>query len=94
MEIVNSWVDGEDHVRKPRPRSDGEDDDQPRHDSSNRRDRCKKRKDRGYDDTNMIAVGYSDSPCTIEFGISVAHQLFMHHKNMVGLAASYWVDQL
>ena len=27
MEIANSWADGEDHVRKPRPRSDDEDDD-------------------------------------------------------------------
>jgi hypothetical protein len=43
MEIANSWADGEDHVRKPRPRSDDEDDDQPRHDSGHRRDRRKKR---------------------------------------------------
>jgi hypothetical protein len=27
MEIANSWADGEDHVRKPRPRSDDEEDD-------------------------------------------------------------------
>ncbi|KAK1602749.1 hypothetical protein QYE76_016411 [Lolium multiflorum] len=60
MEIANSWTDGEDHLRKPCPRSDDEDDDQPRHDSGNRRDHCKKRKDRGYDDTNMVAAGYSD----------------------------------
>jgi hypothetical protein len=36
MEIANSWADGEDHVRKPRSRSDDEDDDQSRHDSGNR----------------------------------------------------------
>jgi hypothetical protein len=60
MEIANSWSDSEDNVRKPRPRSDDEDDDQPRHDSGNRRDRRKKRKERGYDDTNMVASGYSD----------------------------------
>jgi hypothetical protein len=59
MEIANSWVDGEDHVRKPRPRSDDEDDDQ-RHDSGHRRDCRKKRKDRGYDDTNIVAAGHSD----------------------------------
>jgi hypothetical protein len=28
MEIANSWADEEDHVRKPRPRSDDEDDEQ------------------------------------------------------------------
>jgi hypothetical protein len=28
MEIANSWDDGEDHVRKPRPRIDDENDDQ------------------------------------------------------------------
>ena len=60
MEIANSWADGEDHVRKPRPRSDDEDDDQQRHDSGHRRDRRKKRKDRGYDDTNIVVAGYSD----------------------------------
>jgi hypothetical protein len=60
MEIANSWADGEDHVRKPRPRSDDGDDDQPRHDSCHRRDRCKKRKDHRYDDTNIVAAGYSD----------------------------------
>jgi hypothetical protein len=27
MEIAYSWADGEDHVRKPRPRSDDEEDD-------------------------------------------------------------------
>jgi hypothetical protein len=36
MEIANSWADGEDHVRKSRPRSDDEDDDQQRHDSGHR----------------------------------------------------------
>jgi hypothetical protein len=59
MEIANSWADGEDHVRKPRPRSDDEDDDQQRHDSGHRRDRRKKRKDHGYDDTNIVAAGFS-----------------------------------
>jgi hypothetical protein len=68
MEIANSLADVEDHVRKPRPRSDGDEDDR-RHpnDSGNRRDHgneChKKRRDRGYDatnDTNMVAVGYTD----------------------------------
>ncbi|KAK1620399.1 hypothetical protein QYE76_025916 [Lolium multiflorum] len=33
MEIANSWADGEDNVRKPRQRSDDEEDDQPKHDS-------------------------------------------------------------
>ncbi|KAK1628452.1 hypothetical protein QYE76_002767 [Lolium multiflorum] len=33
MEIANSWADGEDNVRRPRQRSDDEDDDQPKHDS-------------------------------------------------------------
>ncbi|KAK1698062.1 hypothetical protein QYE76_014759 [Lolium multiflorum] len=60
MEIANSWADGEDNVRRPRPCSDDEDDDQPRHDLGGRRDRRKKRKDRGYDDSNMVAAGYSD----------------------------------
>jgi hypothetical protein len=32
MEIANSWADGEDHIRKPGPHSDDEDEDQPRHD--------------------------------------------------------------
>jgi hypothetical protein len=68
MEIANSWADGEDHVRKPRPRNDDNEDDR-RHpnDSSNRRDRGnkrrKKRRDRGYDaanDTNMVVAGYTD----------------------------------
>jgi hypothetical protein len=60
MEIANSWADGEDNVRKPRQRSDDEDDDQPKHDSGGRRDRRKKRKDRSYDDSNLVAAGYSD----------------------------------
>jgi hypothetical protein len=60
MEIANSWADGEDNVRKPRPRSDDEDDNHPRNVSGNRKDRHKRRKDRGYDDTNMVAAGYSD----------------------------------
>lgn len=60
MEIANSWADGEDNVRKPRPRSDDEDDDQPRHDSGNQRDHRKKRKERGYDDANMVAASYYD----------------------------------
>jgi hypothetical protein len=47
MEIANSWIDGEDNVRKPRPCSDDEDDDQPRNDSGSRRDRRKRRKERG-----------------------------------------------
>ncbi|KAK1665120.1 hypothetical protein QYE76_053279 [Lolium multiflorum] len=59
MEIVNSWADGEDDVRRPRQRSDDEDDDQPKNDSGGRRDQCKMRKDRGYDDNNLVA-GYSD----------------------------------
>jgi hypothetical protein len=41
MEIANSWADGEDHVRKPRPCSDNEDDDQ-KHDSGHWRDRRKR----------------------------------------------------
>ena len=28
MEIANSWADGEDHVRRPRPRSDDEEDEE------------------------------------------------------------------
>ena len=44
MEIANSWADGEDNVRRPRQRSDDEDDDQPKHDSGGRRDRHMKRK--------------------------------------------------
>jgi hypothetical protein len=62
MEIANSWADGEDQVRKPRPRSNGEEDDQ-KYNSCHRRDRHKKRRDRGYEtfgDTNIVAVGYSD----------------------------------
>jgi hypothetical protein len=46
MELSNSWADGEDHVRKPRPCSDDKDDDQ-KHDSGHRLDSCKKRRDRG-----------------------------------------------
>jgi hypothetical protein len=49
-------------VRKPRPRSDDEEDDQ-KHDSGHRRDPCKKRRDRGYEtfgDTYIVAAGYSD----------------------------------
>jgi hypothetical protein len=60
MEIANSWADGEDNVRRPRQRSDDEDDNQPRHDSGGRRDRRKRRKDRSYDDSNLVAAGYSD----------------------------------
>jgi hypothetical protein len=60
MEIANSWADGEDNVRRPRQRSDDEDDDQPRHDSGGRRDHRKKRKDRSYDNINLVAAGYSD----------------------------------
>jgi hypothetical protein len=59
MEIANSWADGEDHVRKPRPRRDAEDDDR-KHDSGHRRDRRKKRRDRRYEDTNIVVAGYSD----------------------------------
>ncbi|KAK1647230.1 hypothetical protein QYE76_065035 [Lolium multiflorum] len=58
MEIANSWVDGEDNMR--RQRSDDEDDDQPKHDSGGRRDRHKRRKNRNYDDNNLVATGYSD----------------------------------
>jgi hypothetical protein len=47
-------------VRKQRPRNDDKDDEHPRHDSGGRKDRRKRRKDHGYDDTNMVAVGYSD----------------------------------
>nr|XP_051190737.1 uncharacterized protein LOC127304066 [Lolium perenne] len=60
-EIANSWTDGEDHVRKPCPRSDDEDDDK-KHDSGQRRDHRKKRRDRGYEtfgDTSIVAAGYS-----------------------------------
>jgi hypothetical protein len=60
MEIANSWADREDHIRKPRMRSDDEDDDQQRHDSSHRHDCRKKRKDCGYNDTNIVAARYSD----------------------------------
>ncbi|KAK1679325.1 hypothetical protein QYE76_040173 [Lolium multiflorum] len=60
MEIANSWADGEDNVRRPRQRSDNEDDNQPKNDSGGRRDRRKKRKDRSYDDNNLVAAGYSD----------------------------------
>jgi hypothetical protein len=64
MEIANSWADGEDHVWKPRPRSDDEEDDQKHlNDSSNRHNRRKKRRDRGYEtfgDTNIVATGYAD----------------------------------
>ncbi|KAK1695701.1 hypothetical protein QYE76_012398 [Lolium multiflorum] len=60
MEIANSWADGEDNVRRPRQRSDDEDDDQPKHDSGSRRDRHKRRKNRSYDDNNLVAAGYSD----------------------------------
>ncbi|KAK1610947.1 hypothetical protein QYE76_034620 [Lolium multiflorum] len=60
MEIANSWADGEDNVRRPRQRSDDEDDDQPKHDSGERRDRHKKRKNHSYDDSNLVAAGYSD----------------------------------
>jgi hypothetical protein len=59
MEIANRLSDGEDHVRKPRPRSDDRDDDQ-KHDLGHRRDRRKKIRDRGYEDTNIVAVGYFD----------------------------------
>jgi hypothetical protein len=62
MEIANTWVDGEDHVRKPRPRNDDEDDDH-KHDSGHRRDLRKKRRDCGYEtfsETNIVAAGYSD----------------------------------
>ena len=51
MEIANSLADGEDHVRKPLPRSDDEDDDH-KHDSSHRR---------GYEDTKIVAAGCWDS---------------------------------
>ncbi|KAK1679249.1 hypothetical protein QYE76_040097 [Lolium multiflorum] len=63
MEIANSWADGEDNVlspRKPRQRSDYEDDDQPKHDSGGRRDRNRRRKNRSYDNNNLVAAGYSD----------------------------------
>ncbi|KAK1664329.1 hypothetical protein QYE76_052488 [Lolium multiflorum] len=59
MEIANSWADGEDNVQD-RERSDDEDDDQPKHDSGSRRDRHKRRKNRNYDDNNLVAAGYSD----------------------------------
>ncbi|KAK1665874.1 hypothetical protein QYE76_054033 [Lolium multiflorum] len=60
MEIANSWADGEDNVQRPRQRSDVEDDDQPKHDSGSRRDRNKRRKNRNYDDNNLVAAGYSN----------------------------------
>jgi hypothetical protein len=60
MEITNSWADGEDNVRRPRQRSDDEDDDQQKNDSGGRRDHRKNRKDRSYDDNNLVAAGYSD----------------------------------
>ncbi|KAK1627267.1 hypothetical protein QYE76_001582 [Lolium multiflorum] len=60
MEIANSWADGEDNVRRPRQRSDDEDGDQPKHDSGGRRDRHKRRKNRNYDDNNLVAAGYAD----------------------------------
>jgi hypothetical protein len=59
MEIANSWVDGEDHVRKPWSRSNDEDDDH-KHDAGHQRDRRKKRRDCGYEDTNIVSTGYSD----------------------------------
>ncbi|KAK1698003.1 hypothetical protein QYE76_014700 [Lolium multiflorum] len=40
--------------------SDDEDDDLPKHDSGSRRDRNKRRKNRNYDDNNLVAAGYSD----------------------------------
>jgi hypothetical protein len=36
METANSWANGEDHVRKPQPHNDDEDDEYPRHDSGQR----------------------------------------------------------
>jgi hypothetical protein len=68
MEITNGWADDEDHVRKPRSRSEDEEDDR-RHpnDSGSRRDRGndrhKKWRDRGYEathNTNMVAACYTD----------------------------------
>jgi hypothetical protein len=50
MEIANSWADGEGHVRKSRLRNDDEEDDRKHpNDLSSRRDRRKKRRDRGYE---------------------------------------------
>lgn len=68
MEIANGWADGEDHVRNPRPRSDDDEDDHKHPSSSGHRpdqgsDRCKKRRDHGYnaiEGANMVAAGYND----------------------------------
>jgi hypothetical protein len=58
MEIANSWADGEDHVRKPRPRSDDEEDDH-KNNTGHRHDHRKKSRDHGYEtfsDTNIVAT--------------------------------------
>ncbi|KAK1619255.1 hypothetical protein QYE76_024772 [Lolium multiflorum] len=53
MEIANSWADGEDNVRRPRQR-DGEDDDQPKHDSGGEGIVTRREENRNYDDNNLV----------------------------------------
>jgi hypothetical protein len=77
MEISNSWADGEDHIRKPRPRSDDEDDEH-KHDSGHRRDLHKMRKDRGYEDTNIVAIEYS-------IGVMIGTMISVATSVMIGI---------